>query len=40
MKKLVAVMLAFCFVLSLSGCGKEMTLNLSYGIEQVHTLAM
>ena len=31
MKKLVVVMLTFFFVLSLSGCGKEMTLNLSYG---------
>lgn len=31
MKKLFAIMLAWCLVLSLAGCGKKMTLNLSYG---------
>lgn len=31
MKKLVALMLGCCLMLSLAACGKEMTLNLSYG---------
>lgn len=31
MKKILMIMLSFCLALSLSGCGKEMTLNLSYG---------
>ncbi len=31
MKKIFAVILACCLVLSLAGCGEEMTLNLSYG---------
>ncbi len=31
MKKIVAVLLVCCLALSLAGCGKKMTLNLSYG---------